>query len=334
MYGFTKSKNTMKKEIGIIGLGKMGANMARQLVEKGWRVHGYDVFPKTTRALEQEGIRGAETLRELVGSIRGPRVVWIMVPAGKSGDELLFGNDRLTKSVKMTDLRSRSVVKKSGLVSSLSKGDFIIDGGNSYFKDSIARAKKISKYGIKFIDVGFSGGPSGARNGGCLMIGGDQATFKKLEPLFRDLAQKDGYQFFKGAGAGHFVKMVHNGIEYGMMQALAEGFAMMKKSSYKLDLTRVADIYNHGSVVESRLVGWLQSAFEEYGEDLKSVSGTVGHTGEGKWTAKTAREMKVPAKIIEESFKFRVQSAKKPSYAGKVVSALRGQFGGHSISKK
>ncbi|MBI5456971.1 decarboxylating 6-phosphogluconate dehydrogenase [Candidatus Kaiserbacteria bacterium] len=304
----------MKKEIGIIGLGKMGANMARQLVEKGWSVYGMDASQETTNKLEKEGVKGAYSAEELVSKLSAPRVVWLMVPAGKPEDELLFG--------------------KNGLTKLLSKGDVIIDGGNSYFKDSMARAKKVSKHGITFLDVGFSGGPGGARHGGCLMIGGDRATFKKLEPLFKDLARKDGYQFFPGVGAGHFVKMVHNGIEYGMMQSLAEGFAMMKKSPFKLDLTRVADIYNHGSVVESRLVGWLKDAFEAYGENLSAVSGSVGHTGEGKWTAETARAMGIPVKIIEDSFKFRVRSAKKPSYTGKVVSALRGQFGGHSIKKK
>lgn len=308
--------------------------MARRLLEKGWRVHGFDAFLKTTRALEKEGVKGAGTLRELVESIPEPRVMWLMVPAGKSGDELLFGNDRHRKSVKMTDLRCRSSARKEGLVHLLSKGDVIIDGGNSFFKDSIVRAKKIAKCGMKFVDVGFSGGPGGARHGGCLMIGGDRATFKKLESLFRDLARKDGYQFFKGIGAGHFVKMVHNGIEYGMMQAIAEGFAILKKSAYELDLARVTDIYNHGSVIESRLMGWMKDAFKEYGENLSAVSGSVGHTGEGEWTARTAKQMKVPAKIIEGAYRFRVESAKNPSYTGKLVSALRGQFGGHSIKKK
>ncbi|TSC86549.1 MAG: 6-phosphogluconate dehydrogenase [Parcubacteria group bacterium Gr01-1014_8] len=329
----------MQKEIGMIGLGKMGGNMARQLVEKGWNVHGMDADPATTQKLGKEGIQGAYSIHELVSKLKAPRVVWLMVPAGKPEDDLLFGNDRHhdrhRKSNTLTDLRyrSRSSVKDAGLVRLLSRGDVIIDGGNSYYKDSISRAKKVATFGIKFIDVGFSGGPAGARNGGCLMIGGDESSFKRLEPLFKDLARDNGYQFFKGVGAGHFVKMVHNGIEYGMMQALGEGFAMLKKTPFKLDLTRVADIYNNGSVIESRLVGWMKKAFQEHGEDLKQVSGSVGHTGEGEWTAKTAREMKIPAKIIGESYKFRVQSKKKPSFTGKVVSALRGQFGGHNIKE-
>lgn len=165
------------------------------------------------------------------------------------------------------------------------------------------------------------------------MIGGDERSFKKLEPLFADLARKDGYRFFKGAGAGHFVKMVHNGIEYGMMQAIAEGFALMKKSKYKLDLTAVAEIYNNGSVIESRLVGWLKDAFKLRGEDLSDVSGKVAHTGEGEWTVKTAKKMQIEAKIIEGALKFRIASAKKPNYTGKIVSALREQFGGHKVKK-
>ncbi len=165
------------------------------------------------------------------------------------------------------------------------------------------------------------------------MIGGEEKDFKTLEPLFRDLSAPDSYSLVGTAGAGHFVKMVHNGIEYGMMQALGEGFELMKKSPFKLDLKKVVDIYNHGSVIESRLVGWLQSGFEAYGTDLKGISGTVGHTGEGEWTAKTAKKWKVPVPIIKGSFDFRVQSAKHPSYTGQVLSALRNQFGGHAAVK-
>jgi len=304
----------MNREIGVIGLGKMGGNIARRLLKKGWAVHGFDQSSASARELSTSGLKVATSPQALVAELSDQRLIWLMVPAGKPVDEVLFG--------------------KEGIVKKLNKGDVVIDGGNSFYKDSIRRGKKLAAKGILFIDVGFSGGPNGALNGGCLMVGGDERAFRTLEPLFRDLAIENGYQFFKGAGAGHFVKMVHNGIEYGMMQSLAEGFAILKASKYKLDLPRIADIYNHGSVIESRLVGWLQSAFKEYGENLPAISGTVGHSGEGEWTAKTARELKVQAKIIEESFKFRVESAKKPGYTGKVVSALRGQFGGHSVKKK
>lgn len=302
----------MNREIGIIGLGKMGNGIVRRLLQKGWTVHGIDAFPSTTRELATVGMKSATSPQALVQQLAEPRLVWLMVPAGKPVDEVLFGTH--------------------GIAKKLAKGDTIIDGGNSFYKDSIRRTKELKTMGITFVDVGFSGGPKGAREGGCLMIGGEERTFRTLEPLFRDLAIQDGYRFFPGAGAGHFVKMVHNGIEYGMMQSIAEGFAIMKKSKYKLPLARVAGIYNKGSVIESRLVGWMKTAFEEYGENLVSISSMVGHSGEGEWTAKTARELKVPAKIIEESYKFRVQSAKTPSYTGKLVSALRGQFGGHKVS--
>ncbi len=304
----------MKKEIGIIGLGKMGANVARHLKKQGWKVTGHATTAASSRKLEGEGIPGAPTLGELVKKLSRPRILWLMIPAGDAVDAALFGKD--------------------GLLTLLQKGDIVVDSGNSFYKDSIARAKKLTRKGVRFMDVGFSGGPRGARRGGSLMIGGETKTFKKLEPLFRALSCKDGYQFFEGYGAGHFVKMVHNGIEYGMMQALAEGFAILKKSKYKLNLTNVADIYDHGSVIESRLVSWLKGAFELHGEDLKAVSGSVAHTGEGLWTVKTAKKMGIKAKVIEESLKFRIRSEKHPDYTGKVVSALREQFGGHRVTKK
>jgi 6-phosphogluconate dehydrogenase len=218
-------------------------------------------------------------------------------------------------------------------VASFKKGDIIIDAGNSFFEDSMRRAKLLQKRGIRFVDVGFSGGPRGARNGGSLMIGGDRKTFEYLEPLFADVSVPLGYAHFGDAGAGHFVKMVHNGIEYGMMQSLAEGFALMKKSPFKLDLEHVARVYNRGSVIESRLVGWMEDSFRMYGEDLRDVSGTVAATGEGEWTIKTGKKwgMKLPA--IDDAFKFRMQSKRKPSYMGRILSALRNRFGGHAIGE-
>lgn len=304
----------MTKTIGVIGLGKMGKGIVQHLLEKGWEVHGFDQSDTPIAELQKDGMKPAASPLELVAALPTPRLVWLMVPAGKPVEDVLFG--------------------PTGIAAKMEKGDTIIDGGNSFYKDSIERGAKIEALGISYIDVGFSGGPAGARNGGCLMVGGNATAFKNHEELFRDLSIKDGYQFFEGAGAGHFVKMVHNGIEYGMMQSIAEGFAILKKSPFLLDLTRVADIYDHGSVIESRLVRWMKSAFKTYGEDLDEVKGSVGHTGEGEWTAKVARELDVPAKIIEESFNFRVQSGENPSYTGKLVSALRNQFGGHSIKDK
>jgi len=281
-----------KKEIGVIGLGKMGKNIADRLKEKGWNVVGVD-----------KGFN----VEDFLSKLPSPRIIWLMVPAGGAVDETI-----------------------NLLLPNLSKGDFVIDGGNSFYKDTIRRAKVLTKKGIRFADAGVSGGPGGARFGASIMAGGNKKDFTALRPLFEDLAVQGGVEFFEGAGAGHFVKMIHNGIEYGMMQALAEGFAILKKSKFKFDLSRVAEIYNHGSVIESRLVGWLRNGLEIYGDDFKSVSGKVALTGEGEWTVKTAKELGVLARIIEGALKFRKESQKKPSYTGKVLSALRNQFGGHS----
>jgi glucose-6-phosphate 1-dehydrogenase len=303
----------MRKEIGVIGLGKMGSGVALQLVEKGWKVHGWNRTASVTGEYEKQGIYPAATPADLVKSLPAPRVIWLMVPAGKPVDEMIFGED--------------------GIAQHMEPGDVIIDGGNSFFKDATPRAKKLKAMGISYMDVGTSGGPAGARHGACLMIGGERATYEMLVPLFADLSLPQGFRFFEGYGAGHFVKMVHNGIEYGMMQAIAEGFAVMKASDYDLNLTDVADIYNHGSVVESRLVGWMERGFRTYGEDLEAISGSVAHTGEGAWTVKTAEELGIPVPIIKGSLDFRIQSEKNPSYIGKLLSTLRNMFGGHSVKK-
>ena len=307
------ARTQIKKEIGIIGLGKMGGNMARRLREIGWNVTGYNRSPTVTKQLETEGITGAYTLPDFIAKLSTPRIIWLSLPAGDTIDEILFG--------------------ANGIARLLQKDDLVIDGGNSFYKDAIPRAEKLKRRGIKFIDVGFSGGPSGARNGASLMIGGKKSDFKQYEQLFADCSIPNGYQFFNGVGAGHFVKMIHNGIEYGMMQAIAEGFAVMKQSKFNLDLSRVADIYNHGSVIESKLMGWLKNAFTIYGDNFENVSGSVNHTGEGAWTVKTADELGVQTKIIENALQFRIDSGKNPSYTGKILSALRGQFGGHSINQ-
>jgi 6-phosphogluconate dehydrogenase len=221
-----------------------------------------------------------------------------------------------------------------GLAQYLERGDFVIDGGNSLYKKAPPRKRRLAKRGIKFVDVGVSGGPAGARGGAALMIGGEVEDFKYLEQLFADIAAPGGYKFFAGTGAGHFVKMVHNGIEYGMMQAIAEGFQILKASKYRLNLDDIAQVYNHGSVIESRLIGWLKQAFELYGPNLEGISGSVEQTGEGAWTVQTAKELKLKAKVIEEALNFRLESERNPSYAGKILSALREQFGGHHVKSK
>jgi 6-phosphogluconate dehydrogenase len=294
-------------KLGYVGLGKMGFNMVELLLDRKYEVVAYNRSEEPVRKIAQRGARPAGSLKELVAALAQPRLVWIMVPH-QAVDAVI---------AELTPL--------------LAKEDTVIDGGNSPYKDSIRRAKELEARGIDFLDAGVSGGPAGARSGACIMVGGRKAVFQKFEVLFRDLSVPDGYGYMGKAGAGHFVKMVHNGIEYGMMQALAEGFAVMKASDFVLDLTRITDVYNHKSVIESRLVGWLKNAFEQYGEDLKDISGSAAQSGEGMWTVEAGKELGVPMPVIQGALDFRLQSQKNPSYTGKLISAMRNQFGGHEV---
>jgi 6-phosphogluconate dehydrogenase len=303
-----------RNEIGIVGLGKMGGGIARNLAEQGWRVV---VFNRTTSkadalAAEQPAVEATHSLEELVAALTPPRIVWLMLPAGRVVDDHVF--------------------RAGGLTSLLAPGDIVIDGGNSYFKDSEERGRRLDERGFAFTDVGVSGGPSGARWGACLMVGGAREAFERLEPLWHDAARGGAYRFFPGHGAGHFVKMVHNGIEYGMMQSLAEGFGVLHRSPYRPDLMRVAEIYNRGSVIESRLVGWLFEGLGRHGEDLDDVSGTVGRTGEGEWTVQTARELGVSVPAISASVRYRIDSEVYPDYTGRLLSVLRESFGSHKAT--
>jgi 6-phosphogluconate dehydrogenase len=308
----------MKKQIGMIGLGKMGAAAALNLVDHGWDVYGYNRTSAVTHDLETQGVKGVYNLKEFADKLQSPRVIFILVPADGAVDQMI-----------------------EGVLPHLSAGDFVIDAGNSNYKETIRRGKEIEegKSGVHFFDVGFSGGPAGARGGGCLMVGGRRAWYDQLKQLFVDLSVKDGEMFFEGIGAGHFVKMVHNGIEYGMMQAIAEGFDVMHRSEYKLNLLDVAKIYNHGSVVESRLTKWLEKAYIEQGIDLDAISGAAGQggggagqvqtKGEAVWTVEAARDLDAEVLVIDESIKAREKSRDNPNYQGKVINALRNQFGGH-----
>ena len=306
----------MNKEIGIIGLGKMGKGIAAQLAEKGWTVHVYNRTIEKAQELAADfaSMTAYDSVESMVGSFTSsPRVIWIMVPAGNAVDETLFG--------------------QRGLAQYLNEGDVVIDAGNSQYKNDTTCAAKLAEKNIHFIDAGVSGGPAGARNGACIMVGGPRALFDEYEELYKDLTVEGGCAHFEGIGAGHFVKMIHNGIEYGMMQAIGEGFNLMKQSDYNLDLTKVARVYNHASVVESRLIGWLEKAYQEWGVELEPIFGSISHSGEGKWTVEAAEEMGQEVPVIKESYEFRVKSAGNPSYTGQVVSALRGQFGGHKVNK-
>ena len=308
----TLDRRAQRGEVGVCGLGKMGGGLALNLVDHGWRVVGWNRHHELAESLAPQGLEPAATLRELVAALSPPRTIWLMVPAGAPVDDVLFAAE-------------------SGLAHFLAPGDTVIDGGNSRFSDAAPRAERLAELGVHYLDCGTSGGPAGARNGACLMIGGTRETFEAAEPMFADVALPDGYRFFPGHGAGHFVKMVHNGIEYGMMQAIAEGFHIMHASPFELDLEDVADVYQHGSVVESRLVGWLGEAYSELGSDHEGVSGVVGYTGEGEWTVEEARDLGLDAPVIAGSLRFRVESESKPSYAGQVLTALRNAFGGHGL---
>lgn len=300
----------MKLKIAYIGLGKMGLNMVERLLEKGYEVSAFDVSEEARKKAGQAGALIFDSIEKLVRSEESPRLVWIMVP-------YKFVDDVLEKVTPI-----------------LEKGDTIIDGGNSPYKESIRRAKELEEENINFLDVGVSGGPSGARNGASIMVGGEKKDYEKYEELFRDLSLPEGYGYMGDHGAGHFVKMIHNGIEYGMMQAIAEGFAIMKESPLNLNLTKIAEVYNKGTVIESRLISWLGKAFKEEGEDLKEISGKISHSGEGLWTVETAKELGVPAPVIKDALQFRIDSQNNPSYTGQIVSALRNQFGGHEVKEK
>ena len=297
-------------KLGYVGLGKMGLNMVERLLEKGYQVTAFDRSTVATEEAAGKGAQRADTLESMVSSLPQPRLVWVMVPH-QAVDTVL-----------------------QELVPLLAKGDTVIDGGNSPYKESMRRASELEKKGIDFLDAGVSGGPSGARSGACIMIGGRRESFQKFEGLFRDLAAPDGYGYMGKSGAGHFVKMVHNGIEYGMMQALAEGFAVMHASPFGVDLAKIAGLYDHRSVIESRLVGWLREAYERYGEGLRGISGTVAQSGEGAWTVEAAEELGIPVPVIMQALEFRIRSQTVPSYTGQVLSALRHQFGGHEVRKK
>ena len=305
-------------KIGYIGLGKMGLGMVKLLLENGHEVVATDPNEAARKEAEAAGAETVENLSDFDTKLSGEKFIWIMVPHNIVDDVL------------------------SDLSSILNPGDVIMDGGNSNYQETVRRGQELKSKGLVFMDVGVSGGPSGARNGAFMMIGGAREKFDKYEQLFKDLCIEGGYAYMGETGAGHYVKMVHNGIEYGMMQAIGEGFEILKESRFDLDLQEVSRIYNTGSVIESRLVGWLENAYKEEGVELTAISGEVSHSGEGQWTVAEAKNCvgkdgsskNIPAPVIEASFQFRLGSTGNPSYTGQVVSALRNQFGGHSVKKE
>jgi 6-phosphogluconate dehydrogenase len=292
----------------MIGLGRMGMNMAKRLLLGGHEVVAFNRTPTKTDQLVKEGAIGAYSISEVVDKLSHPRVTWIMLPAGSTVDEHI----NQFKEV-------------------LSPEDIVIDGGNTYYKDDIRRSEQLAKRGIKFMDAGVSGGIWGLKKGYCLMIGGDKETYQYLEPIFKTLAPKKGYLFCGGIGAGHFVKMVHNGIEYGMMQAYGEGFDILEASPYgkSLDYAAVSHLWNQGSVVRSWLLELMESAFAKE-PNLSDIRGYVEDSGEGRWTIQQAIETGVSAPVIALSLMRRFRSQVQDSFSDKVVAALRREFGGHT----
>ena len=297
-------------KLGFIGLGKMGFNMVQRILNDGHQVVAWTRSGKTVQEIKEKGAIAASSIEELVSKLSGKKIVWMMVPSGKPVDDNL-------------DL----------LLSLLKKDDIIIDGGNSYWKETQVRNKKAAEKGIHYIDCGTSGGIWGLKEGYCLMYGGNKQAADFCEPIFKTLAPENGFLYCGESGAGHFVKMVHNGIEYGMMQAYAEGFEIMKKSQFNIDLTKVSKVWQYGSVVRSWL---LELAHLALSEDpmLEKIKGFVQDSGEGRWTIQTAIELDVPAHVITSSLYTRFQSRQDESFAMKLLAALRNQFGGHAVKSK
>jgi 6-phosphogluconate dehydrogenase len=285
-------------QLGMVGLGRMGAGMTERLDRDGHDVKTYDPNVPST----------AGSLQELVQQLEPPRAVWLMIPAGEITENAFVD-----------------------LLSALEPGDTIVDGGNSNFRDSQRRYREARERQLNFVDAGVSGGIWGLRVGFCLMVGGDEEPVQRVEPIFRSLAPEDGYAHVGPSGAGHFVKMVHNGIEYGLMQAYGEGFEIMHASEFDLDLHEIAGIWRNGSVVRSWLLELLHVAFEQDGSDLEKLEGYVEDSGEGRWTVFEAINESVPAPAISAALYARFASRQDESFAAKVAAALRNQFGGHAV---
>jgi 6-phosphogluconate dehydrogenase len=296
-------------DLAIVGLGRMGGNMARRLHNAGHRVIAFNRSPDKTREIMGEGLEGGFTPQDVVGMLKAPRIVWLMVPAGDATEQTM-----------------------DEFAALLQAGDTIVDGGNSNFKDSKRRHELMKAKGINFVDAGISGGIWGLVNGYGTMVGGDPEAVKPLEPIFTSLAPPDGgYVYCGPSGAGHYTKMVHNGIEYGLMQAYAEGFEIMHASEYQLDLEAIAKAWMHGTVIRSWLLELAGLAFEQNGTDLADIKGWVADSGEGRWTVQDAMDHDVPAPIITLSLLARFSSRQDESYSAKVLAALRNQFGGHAV---
>ena len=297
----------MKKQIGLIGLGKMGSLITENLLDHKYKVIAHNRSPEPIKRIAKKGATPAYTIEELTTKLKSPRIILLSITAGKPTDAVL-----------------------KQLILRLNKGDIIIDSGNNYYKDSIRRYKELKKLGVSFMDMGTSGGLSGARNGASLMIGGDKSTFKKIEPLFKDLAVKDGYGYMGKSGAGNYVKTVHNGIEYALLEGYAEGYGLLDKAPYKLNMRKISKVWSHGSVIRSWITELAEKEFADHNNNLKGFKGIIGGGETGKWTVKMAKERKCDVHTLEHAIAKRKKSQKKQTFATKFIAAIRHSFGGHT----
>lgn len=295
-------------KIGLIGLGKMGLNLGKNLIDHKHDVAAFDLNTKAVEEMKKYGGEGAFSLQDLVQSLEKPRVLWVMVP--------------------------HSVVDSviSEISPFLSEGDIVVEAGNSHYKESMRRYNELKKIGVSFMDAGTSGGTEGARNGACYMVGGDPEAWSMIKPIFRDTAVENGYLYAGKAGSGHFLKMIHNGIEYGMMAAIGEGFEVLEKSEFDFDYEKVARVWNNGSVIRSWLMELAQHAFSEDSK-LDEIKGVMHSSGEGRWTVETALDLQAATPVIAMSLLSRYRSLDNDTFTGKVVAALRNEFGGHAVEK-
>ncbi|MBD8591491.1 decarboxylating 6-phosphogluconate dehydrogenase [Peribacillus simplex] len=295
-------------KVGLIGLGKMGLNLGKNLIDHKHDVVAFDLNTNAVEEIMKYGAEGTSSLQDLVQSIEKPRVFWIMVP--------------------------HSVVDSviSEITPFLSEGDIVVEAGNSHYKESIRRYNQLKEVGVSFMDAGTSGGMEGARDGACYMIGGDPEAWSIVEPIFRDTAVENGYLYAGKAGSGHFLKMIHNGIEYGMMAAIGEGFEVLEKSDFDFDYEKVARVWNNGSVIRSWLMELTEHAFSKDAK-LDEIKGIMHSSGEGKWTVETALDLQTATPVIAMSLLMRYRSLDNDTFTGKVVAALRNEFGGHAVEK-
>ncbi|MGG0178867.1 phosphogluconate dehydrogenase (NAD(+)-dependent, decarboxylating) [Gottfriedia acidiceleris] len=296
-------------KVGLVGLGKMGLNLGQNLMDHNHEVVAFDLNTAAVEEMKGFGAVGTSSLEELVKNLDTPRVLWIMVPHGVV--------DSVINDVKPF----------------LSEGDIIIEAGNSHYKESIRRYDELKEHGIRFMDAGTSGGMEGARNGACYMVGGDQEAWEIVEPIFKDTSVENGFLYAGKIGSGHFLKMVHNGIEYGMMAAIGEGFEVLEKSDFDYDYEKVAKVWNNGSVIRSWLMELTENAFSKDAK-LDEIRGVMHSSGEGKWTIETALDLQAATPVIAMSLLMRYRSLDNDTFTGKVVAALRNEFGGHAVEKK